>query len=396
MSMSEFDKHLDGAREKDASRPVDQILPADFSEEDLDFMHELNTLFSPEEEELPPLFVQTLMEVENPRFSAADETLVQKTNARVFRALRLRRRLFSSQRSLLKQLSETVVDLVRRPALMAWTASLLLIMLCTAAFAAPSFASGMAYLLHGAKGGVLLVHQYPKANTKHINNANNTAPTDISLVEAQRELHFKIYWPAYLPQGYSLNSINLYQESASWADGPVVELVYISNVKDPNGTGQIVIREFKPAMEVLQVVQDKAAQVIQSDAAGNPMAIYVDGQWMSVKNLVRWMYGGRSEVIYQQDGVVFWIAGDQRDGIGKKDLWNIAQSMQNMAMTHIVLMKGETTFVERTSCEAKGPFSTDMVAIYPDTSSGSPYYINLSSYLTGKQSTDTRAGSDQC
>src|SRR5260370_23113594 len=91
-----------------------------------------------------------------------------------------------------------------------------------------------------------------------------------------------MYWPAWHPSNYSLDSIYLYQaKDKSWSDGPVVELVF--SLPDaraaPKGTGQIVIREFKPSEEALQVVQDKAWQPIQNDQYGLPDAIYVNGQW---------------------------------------------------------------------------------------------------------------------
>jgi hypothetical protein len=119
-----------------------------------------------------------------------------------------------------------------------------------------------------------------------------------------------------VPRNYTLASINLYKESGSvWTDGPMIELVYDTSYTRTasKGTGKIVIREFKPAAEVLQVVQDGAAHAIQPDQYGNARAIYVDGQWVPRgKLLPGWIYGQRSEVIYQQDGAVFWIAGEMK------------------------------------------------------------------------------------
>src|SRR5262249_43912932 len=143
-------------------------------------------------------------------------------------------------------------------------------------------------------------------------------PGPISLLAAQQQLHFSMYWPAWYPRNYSLDSITLYQaKDQPWFDGPVVELVF--SIPDagapPKGTGEIVIREFKPSEVVLQVVQDKEWQAIQNDQYGLPDAIYVNGQWLpsTSKSSPQWAPGGRSEVIYAQDGIVFWIAGNQRD-----------------------------------------------------------------------------------
>src|SRR5260370_175109 len=76
-------------------------IPADFGEEDLAFVEELNALFSPEEEELPPYFAQTLLESEDPRFYPVEPDFEKKTSVRVFRDLKLRRPLYHNPRSLL-------------------------------------------------------------------------------------------------------------------------------------------------------------------------------------------------------------------------------------------------------------------------------------------------------
>src|SRR5439155_9349013 len=77
-------------------------LPADFSEEDRAFVQELNALFTLDEEELPPYFVQTLLEADDPRFQIVGPGFEQKTIARVFRRLKLRRRLFRASRATLR------------------------------------------------------------------------------------------------------------------------------------------------------------------------------------------------------------------------------------------------------------------------------------------------------
>jgi hypothetical protein len=390
MSTDEFDRQMN-SREDDFSSlsAPGQSFPADFSEEDLAFVHELNTLFTPEEEELPPYFVQTFLEFEDPRFYPIEHGFAQKTSARVFRHLKLRRRLFPSHRSTLQAIGEALSERSHRRSLLAWASVLMLMMIFTVAFTAPSFASGMAILLQGAPSGVYQTKHYPKG-VKHspISPNDATQPRQISLLTAQDQLHFKIYWPKSVPPNYRLASINLYQESGNiWADGPIIELVYDASYTRtaPKGTGQIVIREFKPAVEVLQVVQDGAAHAIQPDQYGNARAIYVDGQWIPQgKLLPGWIYGQRSEVIYQQGGVVFWIAGDQRDGIGEKDLWETAQSLYVLPTSNRLFMNSETSFVRQSVNEADGPFATDILLIFPDDSPAGPYYISVSSYLAVK------------
>ena len=383
MSTDEFDRQMNSMGDDFAS------LPADFSEEDLAFVHKLNTLFPSEEEELPPYFVQTLPESEHPRFYPVEHGFAQKTSARVFRQLKLRRRLFPSHRATLQAMGEAISERSHRRSLLAWTSVLMLMMIFTVAFTAPSFASGMAILLHGAPSGVYQTKHYPKG-VEHppVSENDATQPGQIGLSAAQQQLHFKIYWPKSVPRDYTLASINLYQETGSvWADGSIIELVYDTSYTrtTSKGTGQIVFREFKPAAEVLQVVQDGAAHAIQPDQDGNARAIYVDGQWGPQGNLLpEWIYGQRSELIYQQDGVVFWIAGDQRDGIGEKDLWHMAQSLRAVPIYNLLFIKSETVFVMQSVNEIAGPFATDILMIFPDDNANGPYYINMSSYLSAK------------
>jgi hypothetical protein len=395
MSMSESDQQLDsdGDKNNNYSLPTQgHAIPTDFGEEDLAFVEELNCLFSPEEEDLPPYFVQTLLEAEDPQYYPLDPGFEKKTSARVFRHLKLRRRLYHDPRTLLGALSTGISGIYARRSLLALTAAFVFIMLITVAFTAPSFGEGVTMLLQGARGGAYQVNHYPNQVHRRSHDAANPQPREIALAAAQQQLHFKMYWPQYIPQNYSLDSQYLlyqkYQQVADqhqpWADGPIVELVYTlpETGATPKGTGQIVIREFKPSENVLQVVQDDAAFTIQPDQFGRPKAIYVNGQWRPTNgaSAPEWAYGGRSEVIYQQNGVVFWIASDQRDGIGEKILWDIAQSMQTIPFNHLMAMNGETTYMTRAPLDdVHDPFVTDILVI-PDGGPGGMYFMNVSSY----------------
>lgn len=389
MSLSEFDGWLNSKGDDILSSTFhERAVPTDFSEEDLVFSEELNSLFSPEGEELPPYFVQTLLAPEDPRFYPVEASFERKTSERVFRRLKLRRRLFHTPRSLVGGFITGMNGIYARRSLLASVAALMLIMLFTVAFTAPSFALGMEILLYGSHGGVLQVHHYPKVvNTLKHNKAYKDGPQVVTLLEAQQELHFKIYWPLSLPNNYALDAIYLYRaEDQAWADGPIVELVYnLTGVKS-KGTGQIIIREFVPSEDVLQVVQDRAVQPIQVGQDGQPRAIYVDGQWVPRgKFLNQWVYGGRSELIYQQDSVIFWIAGDQRDGIDAHALWNIAQSLHSIPFNRLMLFKGETAYVTQAPLDgARDAFVTDVLAIYADDGTEDVYFISESSYQTAK------------
>ncbi len=386
--MSEFNRQMNSEDDDSFSLfTLEQSIPTDFGEEDLVFAQELNTIFSPEKEELPPYFVQTLLASEETLLHPVEAGFEHKTRARVFRRLKLHRHLFYTPRSAFGAFISGISNIYARASLLASIAAFTLIMLVSVAFTAPSFASGMAILLHGAHSGVYRVHNYPKVVHRVSQSTTNNQTQQVSLTVARQELHFKMYWPQSLPSNFSLDSIYLYQTDQPWADGPMVELVYTLSGVTPKGTGEIVIREFKPNQDVFQLVQDKAVHPIQIQQDGLPRAIYVDGQWISHgRFLPKWVYGERSELIYQQDGVVFWIAGDQYDGIGEKALWNTAQSLQLLPYNRLMLLTGDTIFITRTSLSnANDPFSTDVLAIYPeDSSDGSAYFINVSSYQSGK------------
>jgi len=392
--MNEFDRKLPG--EGDDQLPLftqGYPLPTDFNEEDLAFVEELYTLFAPEEEELPPYDAQTFLASTDPRYFPVERGFEQKTNARVFQRLKLRRRLLHTPRSVLSSFNYGISSISARRSLLASAAAFLLILLFTVAFTAPSFAAGLTILLHGARGGVYLANNYPKNVHKLTHKQKlwqSTAKNqshEISLPGAQQQLHFQIYWPESLPGNYTLDSVYLYQTADTpWADGPVVELVYDIYGITPKGTGQIVIREFKPNEDVLQLVQDNAAHPIQTDQHGQPQAIYVDGQWIPHSMAFLWAAGGRSELIYQQNGVIFWIAGDQRDGLGEKSLWRIARSLHTITFSHtFMLMTGEETLVTQASLgDAHDPFATDVLVIYPDGSPNGANFITMSSYLSEK------------
>ena len=163
MSMSEFDQELNNESNEILSlAALEQVVPPDFGEDDLVFAHELNSIFSPEQEELPPYFVQTLLASEDQLFRPVEPGFEHKTRARVFRRLKLRRRLFHAPLSAFDAFITGLSNIYARGSLIVSAVAFMLIMLVTVAFTAPSFASGMAILLHGAHSGVYQVSTYPK------------------------------------------------------------------------------------------------------------------------------------------------------------------------------------------------------------------------------------------
>ncbi|MGH2480088.1 MAG: hypothetical protein ACRDHW_10575, partial [Ktedonobacteraceae bacterium] len=275
-----------------------------------------------------------------------------------------------------------------RRSLLMLTATFLLVLFCTVAFTGPSFASGVALLLRGTQGsGAYPVKQYPSGQTytPHY-DMQNDEPGQISLQAAQQQMHFSIYWPQNKPDAYSLQHINLYVGlNQKWADGPMLEFEYSlpQTSVAPRGTGQIWIREFKPRADVLQLVKDGSSVPIQMDNNGRALAIYVDGQWnRRGKNIPVWVFWQRSELIYQINGVVFWIVGDQRDGIGEQQLMQIAQGLEPEphALTRQSLMMGDAIYVEQLNKDIPGPFANDVILISTDDGIDGPSYMNVSSY----------------
>ena len=375
MSTSEFENEWE-SQHVDSSLLLRQELglPEDFTNEDMAFAQEMEALFSPDLEEMPPYYVQTLLDTDNPRFQPVEHGLEYKTSARVFRRLHLRRRLFRVK----PVFSLATVWQSSRPqrSIAALLVACCLFALLTVVATGPSFAAGLEVLLAGRHSGVLQVSGYPNLSTKKAvaaDIATSSSPKRMSLLEAQQQLEFQIHRPAFMVDHYTLTSTYLYQGiDQSWADGPALELDYSYTRQGiiAHGIGQISVCEFKPKGQVLQIVQLGAARAVQLDRDGHADAIYVDGQWVRVNKFSHdWIYGVRSEIIYEHDGIIFWIVGDQRDSIDQKILLQIANSLHPLDM-RAIHMVGNTDDVTVSFDNATWPFTDDIVyAKDPDGSS---------------------------
>src|SRR5258708_16248337 len=145
MSMSEFEKQQNIPGRACSSDSIQgHPFPADFTEEDFAFAAELHAHFSPEEEDLPPYYVQTLLDVDDQRFVLVERGFEQRTTAHVFRRLKLRRRLFSAPTLSFSSSGTGIGDAPMRRSILTLLATFMLVMLFTVAFTGASFASGMA------------------------------------------------------------------------------------------------------------------------------------------------------------------------------------------------------------------------------------------------------------
>lgn len=349
MSMSEFEESQDADTEQHQFSAGKSPFPADFSMDDVAFACELSSLFAPEQEEMPPLFVQTLLEADDSRYQPSDDDLELKIRARVFRRLKLKRRLFQEQRPPLRKVltgfPSFFSSLSRPLAMLAF--SCLLIVCISMALAGPSFASGLNYLWTGTHSGVLQVDAFPPIfsstkkphTTKPQSSSTHTkgAERQLTIASAQAMLSFNMAVPFALPENYTQHDYYLYDGDPNWANGPIMVLDY-THALPGVAPSHITICEFKPQGDVLQVAQDNAAHQLRIEhGAANGSIVYVEGQWSSLDNSAyTWNYSNRSQVIFELNGVEIWIVGDKRDGIGQDQLLQIAASLKayNPAYTH--------------------------------------------------------------
>lgn len=285
--------------------------PADFSGDDLSLARDLNGLFSVEREELPPLFVQTLAGVNQDW--QAPSGLTQRVTYHVFRHLHLPRRLFPIEQRADRPAGIRVLKRLPRAV---GVSTVLALVLMSLVAVAPSFANGLRLLLGNT--GVQVAPSYPSQAI------NDVALTQyLSLRQAEEIVPFQTVWLGESQAGYHYQSLLLHM-GQQWANGPVVEVQY--RLPHAVGTGLMSVREFlpSPGSTVLLVVAEHAAQPVQ--VAGQ-QAIYINGRWVRHQGQLTWEYGTQAELLYQANGLIFWITADQRDGATPDSLEAIATSL---------------------------------------------------------------------
>jgi hypothetical protein len=301
--------------------------PEDFSTDEAEFACELHTLFAPEQEELPPLYTETLLS--NPHAAPAEPGYEHKLTYRVLRQLRLARAPLYVRSTLWRAALHDMLRQVSRP-VAASTAAAVLLMTLTAIIATPSFASGLSLLL--GHSGVRQVQSYPnnvRAPT-HPSGVSKLAPLELSP-------GMSMYWLGPQAGNYVYASTRLL-DPTEWSNGAMLDVQYIQPGQTA-GSGLLDIREFQVSDKyaaVLQVVQAGSASLVK---AGNDPAVYVDGTWVPRGGHDMWpadenpppfiwQSGIRSELIIEHAGVVFWIVGDLRDGAGQAALVQFARQLQ--------------------------------------------------------------------
>lgn len=304
-----------------ADQPVTEhghLSPFDFSAEDLRLARALNDVFDLEQEDLPPLFFQTMT---SPRVWAAPEGLEQRMRHQVFERLALAHPDAAPPKTEARRVPVNL-RLHPKPRTLGFSTVFALLLLSLVAVA-PSFAHGVRLLL--GQSGVQLTPTYP-AQTVTV----KVQTQYLSLHEAHEFVPFDIYWLGTQHDQYNYLSLLLHM-GQTWADGPVVEFQYSLERLSP-GTGRLVVREFRPAGDstVLLVVDQQSVQVM--NVAGHRV-IYIDGRWVQHGQETIWQYGTRAEVVYEDHGLIFWITADQRDGASREWLSNVISSLEKLYLT---------------------------------------------------------------
>jgi len=302
--------------------------PEDFTLEEQQFAEELHEYFSIEREELPPLYIETLLDSDMCAPFEANDT--RRMIYKVRNAVGLPRKpLFVRQwapSAWADQVSvEKVTSAVKRASrpLVTVVALLIFAMLGSMYLATPSFAQGLR-LLFGETGAQQVAH-YP----------GHVTPETHVTASAPQGPAMPLFWVGALNGDYIYQGMRTLPQE-QYSNGNIVDLQYVLSERNQQqiGSGLLDIREFQISdslSAVLQSVQEGSASKTSVD--GLP-AVYVDGMWVvSQGQRMIWQTGTRSMLIFEREGVIFWIVGDQRDGLGEAQLVQVASQMVVTSMT---------------------------------------------------------------
>lgn len=329
--MNGFERSSGQDAEADALEP---LFPTDFTSEEIAFATELREVFAVEREDLPPLYVQTLMEREWDDLAAAEQQRV--LIPRVFDRLGLSREPISIRLPLLPALPSlrAFPSLPSLPTLPSWSsvvesasqlattsrtliataAAVVAVMVFSVLLTTPSFAQGLQILL--GHTGVQQVGSYPGGAQDDVYAPGPMTPGPANILWLGPQVGDYKYQATYL------------LKPEPWSQGPIVDVRYAMPGKT-RGDGILDIREFLVSAKyeaVLQIVQVGAASEVQ--LGNGESAVFVNGMWKQTNSHMAWSYGSRSELISEQSGVVCWMVADPRDGMGSIDLIDAAGHFQ--------------------------------------------------------------------
>lgn len=328
--MSGFERS-NSPRSHDASGGGERPWPDDFTLEDKQFAEELRELFPIEHEELPPLYIQTLLE--NDVYTPLDGSDVRRMIYRVKRKVGLTRQpLFTHQwapTAWADQVSVAnisgAVKRASRP-VVAVVALLIFCMLSSMYLATPSFAQGLR-ILFGETGAQQVAH-YPRnvVAEKHV------TPTSSQTAD------LPTFWLGASTSDYVYQGMRALPQE-QYSRGPILDIQYVLSERTPQqtGAGILDIREFQIANSLSAVLQTVQEGSISTTNVNGLAAVYIDGMWVtSPGQRISWQSGTRSMLIFERDGVIFWIVGDQRDGLGEAQLVQVASQLAPTTMKSLV------------------------------------------------------------
>ena len=356
----------------------DEAYPEDFSLDEAEFASELRELFGAEREELPPLYAQTLLGEE--RTAIPEQGFEHKLVYRVFRRLSLPRRQLVDRKRVAMSWRDVVEPLlhVTRPVAACFT-GLLVVMVFSVVVASPSFAAGLRILL--GHTGVEQVATYPQ-HVRPWHQQSSDADAVYSLASAAS---LQMQWLGLATGKYVYQGARA-EDATDWSVGPVVDIQY-QLTGAHIGTGLLDIREFQvndAYSSVLEVV--KAGSATQVKLPDGTPAAYVDGTWTSSRHY--WQSGTRSELIFEENNVVFWIVGDQRDGMDQNELLRLAGLLMPTSPRVLEQSDFGVRFIGHSlAVSFQQPIGTDVVKAIPagqsaDTGTG-VYYEELSPSAPG-------------
>jgi hypothetical protein len=308
--MNGFDQFASSETGASGAERAEPLFPTDFTQDEELFASELRNIFDIEREDLPSGYVPTILGYE--RHAPAQPGFERRVTRRVFRELNLPSRpLF--ERNAIFQFGAALTEPIQQlrhagRAAIGVLSSVMLVMVMSMVFATPSFADGLQILL--GHTGVQQVADYPR-------NVHNSE-LQKTQQGSQHETPTPLYWMGQNVANYSYLGMRTLPKEV-WSKGQVVDLQYVLT-DIPAGSGVLDVRMFQIADDyqaVLKVVQTGSAREIKS---GDTWAIYVDGTWMAHGRHQFWQSGVRSELLFEKNGVIFWITGDQRDGAGEAQL----------------------------------------------------------------------------
>lgn len=318
--------------------------PEDFTPEEKRFAAELRELFPIEDEVLPPLYVQTLLDDE--LRAPLSKGYARRLSYRVMRRLGLPGRTLPLRQRLLGlpegETLGAMLEPVRRAGMpvIAALSLLMALVLGSVYLATPSFAEGLRLLL--GQTGAQQLDSYPMNVAKAAKPLAKGSPPSPPM---------PVFWLGQVRGAYSYMGMSLLDQQ-DWSSGPVLDIQYsltlpttpASQAQTPSsqaptgqgaaGSGLLDIREFQLSSAykaVLLAVQNGSATM--TTVNGEP-AVYVDGMWVVTQGGRKmWQSGTRSMLIFERAGVIFWITGDQRDGMTEYPLTQIASALTLTSLT---------------------------------------------------------------